>query len=95
MYTITSLAAVKKDIKGLDRKLIEKIKTEEFPKIEKEPYGGEPLSYEFKGLWSYHFSCQGTEYRIVYEIYPEKKIVLVIMIGKRERFYEALKRRVG
>ncbi|MFH1563177.1 MAG: type II toxin-antitoxin system RelE/ParE family toxin [Nitrospirota bacterium] len=95
MYIITSLNAVKRDIKGLDKKLIEEIKTEEFPKIEKEPYKGEPLLCEFKGLWSHHFSCQGTEYRIVYEIYPGKKIVLVIMIGKRQRFYEALKRRVG
>lgn len=95
MYTITSLNVVKKDIKGLDKKLKEKIKNEEFPKIEKNPYIGETLFYEFKGLWSYHFSYHGTEYRIVYEIYQEKEIILVIMIGKRQKFYEKLKRRVG
>lgn len=95
MYTITSLSIVKRDIKRLDEMVKDKIKNEEFVKIEKDPYIGFPLSAEFKGLWSYHFSYLGTQYRIVYEIYPKEKVVLVIMIGKREKFYEALKRRAG
>jgi len=49
---------------------------------------------EFGGLWSYHVSYHGGEYRIVYEIYPQDGIVLVIMIGSREGFYKALRRRV-
>ncbi|MEW6102626.1 MAG: type II toxin-antitoxin system RelE/ParE family toxin [bacterium] len=94
MYTIAFLSAVRKDIKRLDKRLKEKIRNEEIRKIEKDPYIAEPLSSCFKGLWSYHFSYEGTEYRIVYEIYPKEKIVLIIMIRKREKFYEVLKRRI-
>jgi len=95
MYALTSLKVVKRDIKKLDRKLQEIIKNEHFPKIKKNPYTGDPLFYEFKGLRSYHFSYQGTEYRIVYEIYQANNTILVIMIGKREKFYETLKRRIS
>jgi mRNA-degrading endonuclease RelE of RelBE toxin-antitoxin system len=69
------------------------IKDEHFANIEKDPFKATPLSYEFKGLWSYHFSYKGAQYRIVYEIYPEDQIILVIMIGTREGFYQALRRR--
>lgn len=34
------------------------------------------------------------DYRIVYEILKEDQIVLVLMMGKREGFYQALRRRL-
>lgn len=94
MYKIETYSAVKKDIKKLDKKLKKEIKEKYFTDIEKDPFKATPLSYEFKGLWSYHFSYKGTQYRIVYEIYPKKSVVLIIMIRTREEFYETLKRRI-
>lgn len=94
MYRIEAYSAVKKDIKKLDRKLKKEVKEKYFADIERNPYEAEPLAYEFKGLWSYHFNYKGTQYRIVYEIYPKDGIILVIMIGTREEFYKALRRRV-
>jgi len=94
MYRIESITAVKGDIRKLDRQLQRIIKEKHFANIEREPFNTVPLSYEFKGLWSYHFNYQGTQYRIVYEIYPEDQIVLVIMVGPREGFYQALRRRI-
>ncbi|MBT9160780.1 MAG: type II toxin-antitoxin system RelE family toxin [Dehalococcoidia bacterium] len=93
MYRIESIRAVKRDIRKLDKQLQRIIKEKYFADIEKDPFKAAPLSHEFKGLWSYHFKYKGTQYRIVYEIYPEE-IILVIMIGPREGFYQALRRRI-
>ena len=81
-YRIATYSRVKRDLKGLDKKLQEQILEEHYPNIESEPYQACPLSHELKGLWSYHLSYRGSEYRIVYEIYPQDRVVLVIMIGK-------------
>jgi addiction module RelE/StbE family toxin len=93
-YTIRFATAVKKDIRKLDRQLQEIIKEDHLTSIERDPFKAAPLLYEFKGLWSYHFNYGGTQYRIIYEVYPEEQIVLVIMIGSREGFYEVLRQRV-
>jgi len=93
-YTVKFARVVKSDVRKLDKQLQRTIKKEHLTSIEKDPFNAVPLLYEFKGLWSYHFSYKGTQYRIIYEIYPEDKIVLVIMIRSRERLYEALRRRI-
>ncbi len=95
MYTIKASSAVKKDLKRLDKKLQEEIEKVHFPSIEQDPFKAYPLSHQFKGLWSYHISYKGSQYRIVYEIRSEEKVVLVIMIGPRGEFYEALRRRIS
>ena len=93
MYRIEIANAVKSDVRKLDKRLQGLIGEEHFTNIEKDPFKAVPLLYEFKGLWSYHFSYKGTQYRIAYEIYPEQRIVLVIMVGSREGFYQTLRRR--
>jgi mRNA-degrading endonuclease RelE of RelBE toxin-antitoxin system len=94
VYTVKFASVVKSDVRKLDKQLQRIIKEEHLTSIEKDPFKAVPLLYEFKGLWSYHFNYKGTQYRIIYEIYPEDKIVLVIMIRSRERLYEALRRRI-
>jgi len=94
MYTAKFATAVKKDVRKLDKQLQRIIKEEHVNSIEKDPFKAVPLLYEFKGLWSYHFNYKGTQYRIIYEIYPEHHIVLVIMVGSRAKVYEVLRRRL-
>ncbi len=94
MYEIRTIKAVKKDIKSLHPKLKDDIKNHHFRKIKESPSDAYELGYAFKGLRSYHFSFKGTEHRIVYEVFEEDRLIVVIMIGTRERFYEKLKRRV-
>ena len=93
-YTVRFATAVKSDVRKLDKQLQSIVKKEHLACIERDPFKAAPLLYEFRGLWSYHFNHKGTQYRIIYEVYPEEQLVLVIMIGSRERLYEALKRRV-
>ncbi len=95
MYQLAFHKAVKKDVRKLERPLLVQLQTVHLAEIKQDPYQAEPLSYDLKGLWSYHFSYKGAPYRIVYEISPAERLVLVIMIGPREGFYEALRRRVG
>jgi len=93
MYRVEGISAVKKDIHKLDKELQKIIKEKYFTDIEEDPWKAVPLSYEFEGLWSYHFKYKDTQYRIVYEIHPEDQVVLIIMIGPREGFYQTLRRR--
>lgn len=94
MYTLRFHSAVAKDIRKLSPPVVTQLREVHFARIKQNPTQAEALSYDLKGLWSYHFSYKGTQYRIVYEIYSADHVVLVIMIGPREGFYEALRRRI-
>ena len=94
MFELKAIKAVKKDLKSLHSKLTEEIKNHHFNRIKEAPYESFELGYSFKGLRSYHFNFEGMAYRIVYEVFEADKLVLVIMIGARENFFERLKRRL-
>ena len=94
-HNIRAIGAVHRDLKKLPDGVVEEIRSVHFPKIVTDPFGAKLLTGPFKGLRSYHFSHQGTNYRIVYEIYDDDDILLILLIGKREGFYQILRRRVG
>jgi len=65
-----------------------------FPAITAEPYkAGERLSGLLKGFWKRSFRRSRVDCRIAYEIDEKEKAVYILMVGKRERFYERLERR--
>ena len=86
--------AVKKDLKKLDTTARNDIKAEWIPKLLKDPYRGESLSGHLIGIHSFHFKIRATDYRIAYHINENEQIVNVLMVGKRESFYQILKRRL-
>jgi len=49
----------------------------------KDPYQGNALSGEFKGLWRWRRG----KFRIIYEIQQETLVVLVLRIGHRKDVY--------
>jgi len=93
-YEIQAVGSVRKDLKRLERSLQEEIRSKHFPKIKDDPAQGSSLVGEFRGLRSYHFSYRGTDYRIVYEVFEEEEVMLILMLGKREGLYQALRRRL-
>ena len=95
MYEIKTPSSVKKDIKKLDKPVQKELRDKHFPDIEENPFDAEPLRGNLKGLWAYHFSHGSTQYRIVYEILQDERVVMLIMVGSRGGFYEALRRRLG
>ncbi len=66
-----------------------------FSIIKSNPFAGEPLHGVLHGFWKYPFNLRGTSYRIVYQIIKKKKVVLIIMVGSRESFYQRLRKRLN
>jgi addiction module RelE/StbE family toxin len=94
MFQIKSVKAVKKDLKKLSHEVVKEIEAVHFRNIRENPFQPQELGYGFKGLRSYHFSMKGASYRIIYEVFEKDELIVVIMIGIRESFYEKLKRRL-
>lgn len=51
--------------------------------LAKHPFSGKPLKGDKKGCYSLRYG----DYRIIYEIYPTQKVVLIIRIGHRKEIY--------
>lgn len=95
MFELRFHPAVKKDLKKIKKSVVKEIKERHFTKLRDDPFAAENLWHIFKGLKSYHFKSENTEYRIIYEIYEDINVVAVLLIGKREQLYEKLNRRIG
>lgn len=95
MYQPEFHPKVDKDLSKFDKNLKKDIRDKHIPKILEDPHrAGKSLSGKLAGLKSYSFTAHRTEYRIVYDMLEEKVIVLFLMIGSRENFYERLLRRL-
>ena len=70
------------------------IKDSHIPKILNDPYIGDELTGDLAGIRSYHLKKDKIQYRISYIIDETQEIVNILMIGKRESFYDILKRRL-
>ena len=56
---------------------------------------GRRLTGNLSGYWRFDFRGSGVDYRIAYELDEEEKVVYILMVEKRERFYERLLRLVS
>jgi addiction module RelE/StbE family toxin len=86
--------AVKKDLRKLDPATRQVIKDAWISKLLSDPYCGEQLTGILAGIRSFHFSIRAVEYRIAYVVKENEHIVDVLMIGKRQNFYQILTRRL-
>ncbi len=94
MYRDEYHPRVKKDLKKLNPRIREEIKTTHIPNILSEPGVGQTLVGDLAGIYSYHFKISNQQFRIAYVVSDEEKIVYILMIGVRESFYDLLKRRM-
>ena len=84
MYSIQYLESVKDDIKGLSKSTKNKLKKAIEKKLIINPIEfGKPLQYSLKGLRRLRVE----DYRIIYQINLESKIVLIVKIGHRKEVY--------
>jgi len=59
------------------------------------PYAGSQKTGDLRGVFGYDVKHSGVSYEIAYRIYEEgNRLVVVILAGTRENFYEELKRLV-
>ena len=85
---------VKKDLKKIDKSGQLEIKDFHIPNILNDPYIGDELTGDLAGIRSYHLKKDRVQYRISYIIDETQEIVNILMIGKRESFYDILRRRL-
>ena len=85
---------VKADLKKLDKPVVKEIHNIHLDNLLGNPFAGESLYGDLEGIFTYHFRKNKVDYRIAYTVDDEKKVVYIIMIAKRENFYEILKRRL-
>lgn len=86
---------IKSDLKKLDKAVAREIYNTHLDKILIDPYNNEKLHGDMENVFSYHFRKNKVDYRIAYSVDDSKKVVYFLMIGKRESFYEILKRRLS
>jgi mRNA interferase RelE/StbE len=85
MYSIQYLDSVRVDLKYLSKSTKEKLKKAIEKKLMINPIEfGKPLQYSLKGLRRLRVE----DYRIIYQIMPESKIVLIVKIGHRKEVYK-------
>lgn len=47
-----------------------------------------------KEYYSYHLKVRNVQYRIIYQVYDQELLIIVILIGSRENVYKQLGKRV-
>lgn len=62
--------------------------------IGEDPYQNEKLSGPYKELRSQHSKYRGVEYRAIYYVNEEGKLVIIALVGTRENIYTELARRL-
>jgi len=60
-----------------------------------DPYIGVQKTGDLRGIYGFDVRYSGVNYELAYRVYEEnQKLVVVILAGTRENFYEKLKRLV-
>jgi mRNA interferase RelE/StbE len=93
MYEIRYSGAAEKYLKKIkDKQLREAFKTA-IDKLKKDPYIGTQKAGDLRGIFGYDVKYNKTSYELAYRIYEDDgNLVVVILAGTRENFYDELKR---
>ena len=93
MYEIRFTGAAEKYMKKLKEKGLKKAFQEALEEISSDPYIGELKTGDLAGVYCYDIYYSKTNYELAYKIYEEDgQMVVVILAGTRENFYDELKR---
>jgi len=93
MYEISYSKSAERYFKKIkDKHLLSAFK-QALDKIKTDPYIGRQKLGDLRGLWGYDVKYAKASYEIAYRIYEKNgKLVVVILAGTRENFYDELKR---
>lgn len=62
--------------------------------IREDPYQNQQLSGPFKELRSQHSKFRGIEYRVIYYVNDEGKLIIIAFVGTTENIYKEMARRI-
>jgi len=95
MYDIEYARPAEKYLKKIKDKSLRASYKTAFDEIQKDPYIGTQKVGDLRGIYGYDVMHGGINYEIAYRIYEENgQLIVVILAGTRENFYETLKRLV-
>lgn len=93
MYELRYTSAAQKYFKKIKEKGLRKAFENGLSKIAENPYIGSAKVGDLASLYGYDVFYNKTNYEIAYRIYEEEgQIVVVVLAGTRENFYQELKR---
>ena len=93
MYEISySQSAARYFKKIKDKQLLSAFKSA-IDRLKVDPYIGTQKAGDLRGVYGYDVKHDRVNYELAYRIYEEKdQLVIIILAGTRENFYEELKR---
>ncbi|NSW93054.1 MAG: type II toxin-antitoxin system RelE/ParE family toxin [Firmicutes bacterium] len=93
MYEIRFTRAAENYLKKVKEKGLKKAFQRALIEISSDPYIGELKTGDLAGVYFYDVYYSKTNYELAYRIYEEEgQMVVVILAGTRENFYDELKR---
>ena len=93
MTEVRFLPPAAKYIKKLKDKKLKSLYQEAIDKIREDHTVGQAKLGDLSGIYSYDIFYNKTNYELAYRVeYVEDKVIVVIMAGTRENFYDQLKR---
>jgi len=93
MTEVRFLPPAAKFLKKLKDKKLKSLYQEAIDKIREDHTVGEPKNGDLSGIYGYDIFYNKTNYELAYRVeYIEDKIIVVILAGTRENFYDELKR---
>lgn len=93
MTEVRFLPPAAKFLKKLKDKKLKSLYQEAIDKIREDHTVGELKNGDLSGIYSYDIFYNKTNYELAYRVeYIEDKIIVVIVAGTRENFYDELKR---
>jgi len=93
MTEVIFLPPAAKFLKKIKDKELKKRYREAIDKISEDPAIGEAKTGDLSGIYGYDIYYNKTNYELAYRVeYVNHKIVVVIMAGTRENFYNELKK---
>lgn len=93
MTEVRFLPPAAKYLKKLKDKKLKALYQEAIDRIREDHTVGETKTGDLSGIYGYGIFYNKTNYELVYRVeYTDEKIIVVIMAGTRENFYDELKR---
>ena len=89
MYTVQFAPAGHRIFKKLPKDIKETI-VEQATRLKTDPKLGEQLQGKYRDLRSLHFSYNGVAYRIIYQWFVPRELVVIYLADKRENIYKRL-----
>jgi len=93
MYDIKFSSAAERYFKKIKERGLKEAYRAALDRLRFDPYVGQAKRGDLAGFYGYDLSYAGISYEIAYVIYEnDTELIVVVLAGTRENFYEQLKR---